>query len=109
MGADESKMATVAKFKELFGKIANEGSSTILYQYSTTSSAKPILTIARIPNTYTELKRYIPSSNLPVKDGDVVNGHIYFGTNTPFDDWKANFLEWTKNNGHGLFMNFVQD
>ena len=109
MGADENKVAVVAKFNELFGKIADDKSSAILYPYSSNSSDKPISVIVRLPNTYTELKRYVPSFNPPVKDGDVVYGQIYIGTNTPFDDWKVNFLEWTKNNRHGLFMKVVQN
>lgn len=109
MDEAESKVAMVAKFRETFIKIINDESSAILYPNSTTSSDIPISAITRLPRTYTELKWYIPSLSPPVKDGNISYGQIYIGKNTPFDDWEANFLEWTKNNGHCLFMNFVQD
>lgn len=32
-----------------------------------------------------------------------------FGTGTGYTDWSANFLEWTKENGHGFFIEFVHD
>ena len=101
--------AMVEKFKQLFIKIKEEESSAILYPYSSSSSAVPISDIKRLPNTYIEMKRYIPGFKPPLPNSDLVYGQIYVGTNTGFDDWKLTFLEWTKNHGHGLYVKFVQD
>ena len=88
--------AMVEKFKQLFIKIKEEESSAILYPYSSSSSAVPISDIKRLPNTYIEMKRYIPGFKPPLPNSDLVYGQIYVGTNTGFDDWKLTFLEWTK-------------
>ena len=65
------------------------------------------MTKARLLNTYMELKIYFPSLKPPVKNGDIVYSQIYIGNTTPFNDWKSNFMEWTKDNGHGLFVKVV--
>ena len=109
MEEPESTKALVAKFRALFKKVQEEESSAILYPYSTTSSAVPITDVARLPNTYTELRRYIPTIKPPLKNSDLVYGQVYIGTNSAFDDWKTTFLEWTRNHGHGLYIKFVQD
>ena len=88
-----SKVAMVDKFRELFGKILDNESSTVLYLYFTSYSATPIAILSRAPIKYTELKRFIPSLKPPVKNGDIVYGQIYVSTNTMFKDWNTNFLE----------------
>ena len=109
MDEPDAKAATVAKFKELISKIMEEENTTVIYPYSTSSSAVPITTMARMPNTFIELKRYLPSIKPPLKDSDLVYGQVYIGTNTEYADWNTNFLEWTKDNGHGVYKKFVQD
>ena len=86
-----------------------EENTTVLYPYSSSSSAAPVTVLARTPNTFTELKRYLPSIKPPLKDSDLVYGQVYIGTNSVYTDWNTNFLEWSKDNGHGLFMKYVQD
>ena len=105
----EAKLASVLKFKAMIGKIMEEENTMVLYPYSSSSSAVPITAMARMPNTFTELKRYVPSIKAPLKDSDLVYGQIYIGTNSDYADWKATFLEWSKDNGHGLFLKYVQD
>ena len=109
MVENEAKSASVVKFKEMIGKIMEEENTMVLYPYSSSSSAVPITAMARMPNTFTELKRYVPSIKPPLKDSDLVYGQIYIGTNSDYADWKATFLEWSKDNGHGLFLKYVQD
>ena len=48
----ESKVATVAKFREIITKIMDDKSSAVLYPYSTSSSAIPITAITRLPNYF---------------------------------------------------------
>ena len=86
-----------------------EESSVVLYPYSSSSSSLPITAAAKLPNTYTDLKRHVLSLNPPAKNSDLAYYQIYIGTNTIFDDWKSNILEWMKEEGHGLFLKYVQD
>ena len=109
MEESEAKTATVTKFKELIGKIMEEENTTVLYPYSSSSSAAPVTVLARTPNTFTELKMYLPIIKTPLKGSDLVYGQVYIGTNSVYTDWNTNFLEWSKDNGHGLFMKYVQD
>jgi len=109
MMENEAKSAIVVKFKEMIGKIMEEENTMVLYPYSSSSSAVPITAMARMPNTFIELKRYVPSIKPPLKDSDLVYGQIFIGTNSTYQDWNTNFLEWTKDNGHGLFLKYVQD
>ena len=88
----------IKKFKELFTKIKDDKSSAVLYPYSTSSSATPMMAKARSLSTYIELKRYVSSVNLPVKNGNIMYGQMYIGSNISFNDWKSNFTEWTKDN-----------
>ena len=109
MDEGERKVATVANFKEIFKKIVDDKSTPVLYPYSTSLSATSISVIVRIPNTYMDLKWYILSLKPLVKNSNIVYGQIYSGTNMSFNDWKSNFLECTKENGHGMFLKIVQD
>ena len=109
MKEPESILAMVETFKKLFIKIKEEESSTILYPYSTSSSAAPISEVTHLPNTYTKMKRYIPGFKPPLKGFDLMYSQLFIGTSSAFDDWKPIFLEWTRNNGHGLYLKFVQD
>lgn len=76
----------VAKFKEIFKKIIDDKLLVVLYPYSTSPSVTHISVIARIPNTYTDLKRYLPGLKPPLKNNDIVYGQKYLGTNTAFND-----------------------
>ena len=109
MAENKAKSAIVVKFKKMIGKITEEENTMVLYPYSSSSSAVPITAMARMPNTFIELKRYVPSIKPPLKDSDLVYGQIYIGTNSMYTDWNTNFLEWSKDNGHGLFLKYVQD
>ena len=93
MDDPESTLAMVEKFKQLFTKINEEESSAIIYPYSASSNTVPISDIQRLPNTYTETKRYVPGFKPSLKNSDLVYGQLYIGTNTLFNDWKTNFLE----------------
>ena len=68
MVENEAKSASVVKFKEMIGKIMEEENTMVLYPYSSSSSAVPITAMARMPNTFIELKRYVPSIKPPLKD-----------------------------------------
>ena len=81
----------------------------VLFLYSTLSSAVLITAVAQLSNTYTDIKRHVPSLNPPIKDNDIVYCQIYIETNTMFDDWKSNLIEWMKEKGHGMFLKYVQD
>ena len=105
----KSKVAMVVKFREIITKMMDDESSAVLYPYSTSSRTIIITAIKRMSNKFTDLKRYIPNLKYPVKDINVLYGQIYIGTNTAFNGLKTNFLEWTKANGHGLYLKFVQD
>ena len=72
MDEGKRKVATVANFRDIFKKIMYDESSAVLYSYSTSSSATPISAIARITNTYMDLKRYIPILKPLVKNSDIV-------------------------------------
>ena len=104
-----AKLAISLKFKSIFKKLMEEESSAVLYPYSSSSSLLPITLAAKLPNTYTDLKRHVPSLNPPAKNSDLAYCQIYIGTNTCFDDWKSNILEWMKEEGHGLFIKYIQD
>ena len=67
MEEPENTLGMVEKFRQLFTKIKEEESSAILYPYSTSSSAVPIPDIRKLPNTYTEMKRYIPGLKPPLE------------------------------------------
>ena len=82
----DSKVAIVKKFKEMLQKM-DEDSSATFYPYSTFSSAVPIISSAQFPNTYTELKRYVPSTKPLVKNSDDVYGQLHIGSNTTYTDW----------------------
>ena len=86
MDEADSKVAMISKFKEIFIKIADEELSAVLYPYLTSSSDVPCSALSRIPKTYTELKRYVPSLNPPVKNGNIAYCQIYLGINTTFVD-----------------------
>lgn len=105
----DSKMAIVSRFKEIFSKIIDEESSSVLYPYLESSSATPVSESTCMLNTYTELKRYVPSLNPPIKDGDISYCQIYVCITITFEDWNSNFLEWTKDKGHNLVFKYVQN
>ena len=86
-----------------------EESSVVLYPHSTLSSAVLITAVARLPNIYTDLKQYAPSVNPPIKNSDIAYCQMYVRTNTMFEDWKSNLLEWMKEEGHGILIKYVQD
>ena len=69
-----------------------EESGAVVYPYLTTSSASSIVAKARIPNTYTDLRQYLPDIRQSLKDSDLVYGHIYIGTGTGYTDWRSFFL-----------------
>ena len=62
-----SKLGIVIKFKAIFKRIIDDELSVVLYPYLTLSSAVPITAVARLPNTYIDLKWYVPSLNPPQK------------------------------------------
>lgn len=99
----DNEHAIVAKYNELFCKIINEESTVVLYPYSTSSSAVPVVVMARMSNIYTDLKRYVLSLNPSIENSDIACYQLYVGTNTTFDDWKSNFLEWTKDKGQRIW------
>ena len=109
MEKTEAKGTTVGKFREMIEKIIEEESSAVVYLYLTTSSASSIVAKARIPKTYTYLRRYLPGIRPPLKNSDLVYGQIYTSTGTYYTDWRSNFLEWMKENGHGFSIKFVRD
>ena len=84
-----------------------EENTAVLYLYSKSSSAIQLLLCT--PNKFTGLKQYLPSFKPPLKNGDVVYRQVYIGTNSEYKDWNTNFLEWTKDSGHGLFIKYVRD
>ena len=86
MDEGKSKVATVAKFREILIKIMDDESSTVLCPYSTPSSIISTTAIKRMTNTFTDLEHYMPSLKPPVKDSDILYGQIYIGMNTPFND-----------------------
>ena len=82
MEEPESTISLVWKFKQIFTKTTEEESSAILYPYSTTSSAVPIMDKLWLPNTYSELRRYVPGLKPPMKDFNLAYRQLYIGTNT---------------------------
>lgn len=86
----EAKGANV-KSREMIDKIMKEESSVVIHPYSTTSRASPIVAKVRIPNTYTDMRRYIPGIQRPLKDSDLVYGQIYIGTGAEYTNWGSIF------------------
>ena len=82
----EAKAAMVVKFKEVIGRMMDEEKTTVLYPYSTISSAVPIAARTQLTNTFTELKRHLQSLKPPLKNSDVVYKHIYIGRDTEYAD-----------------------
>jgi len=60
-----------------------------------------------LPTNHIDVKRFIPNLSAP-NNNTAVYGSIYIGTNTPFDDWKSVVLDWTQQNGHGIYHKFLQ-
>ena len=94
----DAKLAIIVQFKVLVVKTMEEKNVAFIYPYSTTSRVVPITSLSRLPNVFMELK-----------NSDVVYGQIYIGTTTEYTDWNTNVLEWTKDNGHGGFIKYLQN
>lgn len=63
------------------------------------------MTITHIHTTKTIPTNFETAS----KNSDIVYGQVYIGNNTKYTGWNKNFLEWKKDNGHGIFIKYVQD
>ena len=93
----------------LMTQIYQEESSLILFPTSSASSSPPIIGVHRFPVALSEIRKYIPRLSAPCADSSAVFGTVLIGTNTPYDEWKLNVVEWTKKHGHGLYSKYLQD
>ena len=67
LGEAESKIAIVEQFKELFVKMLNDESTMTLYPYLSSLSTVTVTLTISLPNTFTKLKRFLPSIKPPLK------------------------------------------
>ena len=87
----------------------DEESSVVLYLESTSLSAVPVIVTTRLPNKYKEFKLYVPSLSPPVKNTVILRIARCMLVPTRCLPIGAPFLEWTKDNGQGLFLKYAQD
>ena len=105
---ETSNQEIATNISNLLTCIHGEESSLVLYPFSSTSSAPAIIGVKNLPLTIADYRKYIPRLSAPSHGTTAVYGSIYIGTNTHFDDWKLNVVEWTKEKRHGLYRKFLQ-